>query len=62
MFITTAVFSKAAIAYAKSVPNTKLILIDGLTLAKFMIKHDLGVSTSHTIRIKKIDVDYFEER
>jgi len=47
---------------AKSVPNSKIILIDGLTLAKFMIKHDLGVSTSNTIRIKKIDPDYFEEQ
>jgi restriction system protein len=62
VFITTAVFSKSAIDYAKSVPNTKIILIDGLTLAKFMIKHDLGVSTSHTIRIKKIDSDYYEEQ
>jgi len=62
VFITTAGFSKSATDYAKSVPNTKIILIDGLTLAKFMIKHDLGVSTSNTIRIKKIDSDYFEEQ
>jgi restriction system protein len=62
VFITTAGFSKSAIDYAKSVPNTKIILIDGLTLAKFMIKHDLSVSTSNTIRIKKIDSDYFEEQ
>ena len=62
VFITTAGFSKSAIDYAKSVPNSKIILIDGLTLAKFMIKYDLGVSTSNTIRIKKIDSDYFEER
>jgi len=62
VFITTASFSKSAIDYAKSVPNAKIILIDGITLAKFMIKHDLGVSTSHIIRIKKIDSDYFEEQ
>lgn len=61
VFITTAGFSKSAIGYAKSIPNTKIILVDGLTLAKFMIKHDLGVSTSHTLHIKKIDSDYFEE-
>ena len=60
VFITTANFSKSAIEYAKSVPNTKIILINGLTLAKFMIKHDLGVNTSNTIRIKKIDIYYFE--
>ena len=53
VFITTANFAKTALDYAKSVPNSKIILIDGLTLAKFMIKHDLGVSTSTTIRIKK---------
>ncbi len=62
VFITTANFTKGAMDYAKSVPNTKIILIDGLTLAKFMIKHDLGVSTSNTIRVKKIDSDYFEEQ
>jgi restriction system protein len=62
VFITTASFSKSAIEYAKSVPSSKIILIDGLTLAKLMIKHDLGVSTSNTIRIKKIDSDYFEEQ
>jgi len=61
VFITTARFSKSARDYAKSVPNTKIILIDGLTLAKFMIKHSLGVSTNHTILIKKIDSDYFDE-
>jgi restriction endonuclease Mrr len=33
-----------------------------MTLAKLMIKHDLGVGTSNTISIKKIDSDYFEER
>jgi restriction system protein len=62
VFITTAGFAKPAIEYAKSVPNAKIILIDGLTLAKLMIKHDLGVGTSNTISIKKIDSDYFEER
>ena len=62
VFITTASFSKTAMEYAKSVPNSRIILIDGLTLARFMIKHDLGVSTSNTIRIKKIDSDYFEEQ
>ena len=61
VFITTAEFSKSAIEYANSIPNTKIILINGLTLAKLMIKHNLGVSTNHTILIKKIDSDYFDE-
>jgi restriction system protein len=62
VFITTASFGKPAVDYAKSVPNAKIILIDGLALAKLMIKHDLGVGTSNIIRIKKIDSDYFEEQ
>jgi restriction system protein len=62
VFITTTRFAKPAIDYAKSVPNAKIILIDGFTLAKLMIKHDLGVGTSNIIRIKKIDSDYFEEQ
>ena len=60
--ISTASFSKGAVEYAKTVPHAKIILIDGMKLAKFMIKHDLGVSTSNVIRIKKIDSDYFEEQ
>lgn len=62
VFISTASFSKGAVEYAKIVPNAKIILIDGVKLAKFMIKHDLGVSTSNVIRIKKIDSDYFDEQ
>ncbi|MCL1995959.1 MAG: restriction endonuclease [Defluviitaleaceae bacterium] len=62
VFMTTAGFTKAAVEYANSVPNAKIILIDGLTLANLMIKHDLGVSTINTIRIKKRDSDYFDEQ
>lgn len=62
VFITTTSFANPAIEYAKSVPNARIILIDGLTLAKLMIKYDLGVGTSSIIRIKKIDSDYFEEQ
>jgi len=60
IFIATCSFSVNAIDYAKSVPNAKIILIDGITLAKFMIKYDLGVSISNIVQIKKIDSDYFE--
>lgn len=62
VFITTANFLSSAISYAQSVKNTKIILIDGIRLCKLMIKYDLGVTTCNTIRIKKIDLDYFEEQ
>ena len=62
IFISIASYSKSAVEYARTVPNAKIILINGEKLAGFMIKHDLGVSTSNTIRIKRIDSDYFEEQ
>lgn len=62
VFITTACFSRTAMEYAKSVPSAKIVLIEGLTLARLMIKHGLGIGTSNTIAIKKIDSDYFEEQ
>ncbi len=57
LFITTAKFSDGAIKYAK---EQHIVLVDGITLAKLMVEHDLGVSTSERILIKKIDNDYFE--
>jgi restriction system protein len=43
VFITTGNFAKPTVDYAKSVPNAKIILIDGLSLAKLMIKHVLAL-------------------
>lgn len=60
VFITTSDFAKTATDYADTVTQ-KVILIDGSRLADLMIEHDIGVSTSQTILLKKIDSDYFEE-
>lgn len=60
VFITTSDFAKTATEYANAVTQ-KVILIDGSRLADLMIEHDIGVSTSQTISLKKIDTDYFEE-
>ena len=38
-----------------------VILIDRDRLAALMIRHDVGVSTSHTYEVKHVDSDYFEE-
>jgi restriction system protein len=61
VFITTAKFSSGAIQYAQKYPNAQIRLIDGLALAKLMIKYNLGVGLSQSIEIKRIDSDYFEE-
>lgn len=59
IFITTSDFGKNAYDYARSV-SQKVILIDGVRLAELMIEHGIGVSTSRTLVIKRIDTDYFE--
>jgi len=60
VFITTSDFTQTATDYAKSV-HQKVILIDGARLAELMIEHNIGVTTTRTISLKRIDSDYFEE-
>jgi len=60
VFITTSEFIQSAIDYARNVPQ-KIILIDGPRLAELMIEHNIGVTTTRTIALKRIDSDYFEE-
>lgn len=61
LFITTAQFTKEARTYANQQHTTKIVLVDGTTLATLMIEHDLGVSTETTYKIKRIDTDFFPE-
>lgn len=58
LFVTTGRFSQDARKYAN---DRHIILIDGQRLAELMIEHDFGVSTEYTYRIKRIDMDVFEE-
>jgi restriction system protein len=58
IFITTSSFSKEAFEYAGNIEN-KIILIDGQQLAELMIENNLGVSTTASYEVKKIDSDYF---
>lgn len=60
IYITTSWFSKEAIDFANKI-ESKMILIDGKELTKLMLEHNVGVSTSKTYEIKKVDHDYFEE-
>lgn len=58
VFITTSDFSREAQDYAKQVSDS-LVLVDGRTLAQLMIEHKVGVS-HRTLKLAKIDHDYFE--
>jgi restriction system protein len=60
VFLTTSNFSREAIEYAKTLPTT-IVLIDGVQLADYMIEFGVGVSEVDTIKIKRLDEDYFAE-
>jgi restriction system protein len=60
IFITTSGFTNEAMDFASKVDN-KIILVDGNSLVKLMIDKNVGVTTSTTYQVKKIDLDYFGE-
>lgn len=61
LFITTAKFSSGALQYADNLLGTKVVLVDGATLTRLMIKHNVGVSVEHIYEVKKVDSDFFSE-
>lgn len=58
VFITTSSFTSGAEEFAHLVE--KIVLIDGARLADLMMEYGVGVS-HRTIKIPKLDSDYFEE-
>jgi restriction system protein len=61
VFITTSGFQEDARRYAQTIEGKTLVLIDGITLAHLMLKHELGFSVTDTYKIGRIDEDYFDE-
>ena len=61
LFITTAKFSDGAIEYSQKQHTAKIVLIDGMELAKLMIEYNIGVSVENIYEIKKIDSDFLHE-
>jgi restriction system protein len=61
IFITTSTFSKDALEYTSKI-DTRIILIDGTKLAQYMIDFNVGVTTTATYYLKKIDSDYFNQQ
>ena len=43
----------------KIINDVRLVLTDGVDLAKLMIEHCVGVQVKETIRVAKIDQDFF---
>ncbi|MCG5547516.1 restriction endonuclease [Halorhodospira halochloris] len=60
VFITTSTFSNEAFEYCKSI-GSNIVLISGEQLAQYMIDYNVGVATTCSYEIKRIDSDYFSE-
>ena len=60
VFITTSTFSQVAHDYVSRL-DSKIVLIDGDSLAQLMIDYSIGVTTVATYDLKRIDSDYFIE-
>ena len=58
VLITTSTFTAHAVDFARSIE--RIVLIDGAQLTKLMMEYGVGVS-HRTVKIPKIDSDYFEE-
>lgn len=58
IFITTSSFTGDAVSYVSNI-DFKVVLVDGKRLADLMIDYDIGVTSSITYQLKRIDSDYF---
>jgi restriction system protein len=60
VFVTTSSFSRDSVTYVNRLPKIKIILIDGLQLAKLMVDNNIGVTPVESYIVKKVDGDYFQ--
>jgi len=60
VFITTGKFTADVVEYANGNPD-RIVLIDGRELARLMVLHGVGVTTTRRYELKRVDSDYFAE-
>lgn len=60
IFLTTSDFTNDAREYIKRVGTTRIALIDGNMLTGLMIELEVGVRLTRAVKIKRVDLDYFE--
>jgi restriction system protein len=60
VFITTSDFSEGARTAALGL-DIKVVLIDGIELARLMLENNVGVSVKQVYEVKQLDSDYFVE-
>ena len=58
VLVTTSAFTAAAVTAAE---RLGILLIDGGRLAHLMLRHEVGVRVAETLRIMRVDEDFFPE-
>jgi restriction system protein len=61
VLVTTSSFSRQAREVAERSNDRKVVLIDGRELATLMVRFNVGVKATHTVEIKRLDLDFFDE-
>ena len=59
LFVTTSSFTPSARETSEYL-SKRIVLIDGVLLAKLMIRHEVGCRTEETLFIKRLDEEFFE--
>jgi restriction system protein len=59
LFVTTSSFSTSARETAELL-SKRIVLIDGVQLARLLVRHDVGCRVEETLQLKKIDEEFFE--
>lgn len=59
LFVTTSAFSRSARETADYL-SKRIALVNGATLTRLMIRHDMGCQTQDILDIKRIDVNFFD--
>jgi restriction system protein len=59
IFVTTSSFSPSAIQTARD-RGSRIVLIDGIDLARLLIRYNIGCRDEEVIHLKKIDEGFFE--
>jgi restriction system protein len=60
VFITTSTFTADARSYTANL-QTNIVLIDGPQLAQLMLENGIGVAMTGTVKLLRLDEDYFVE-
>jgi restriction system protein len=60
IFITTSDFSRDALDYVERI-ETRIVLVDGGTLARYLFEFGVGVRDEQVYAVKRLDEDFFED-